>query len=110
MPLEHLGDIKANSIAEWVTMPAVQRAIQRHFKHFLMTWVDENGQSVYGQRIKQLGEGESGIIPWQDKRQFSLHSSQLRIFGSLISSPGNFEAYSRILLGKFPAANAGDFR
>ena len=57
--MEHLGDIKANSIAEWVTMPAVQRAIQRHFKHFLMTWVDENGQSVYGQRIKQLGEGMS---------------------------------------------------
>lgn len=42
-------------------MPAVQRAIQRHFKHFLMTWVDENGQSVYGQRIKQLGEGESPL-------------------------------------------------
>ncbi|GHJ86781.1 hypothetical protein NliqN6_3183 [Naganishia liquefaciens] len=59
VPLEHLGDIKANSIAEWVTMPAVQRAIQRHFKHFLMTWVDENGQSVYGQRIKQLGEVNS---------------------------------------------------
>lgn len=45
-------------------MPAVQRAIQRHFKHFLMTWVDENGQSVYGQRIKQLGEGKSPNIPF----------------------------------------------
>ncbi|KAJ9119557.1 MCM DNA helicase complex subunit [Naganishia vaughanmartiniae] len=59
VPIEHLGDIKANSIAEWVTMPAVQRSIQRHFKHFLMTWVDDNGQSVYGQRIKHLGEVNS---------------------------------------------------
>ena len=58
VPLEELGDIKAASIAEWVGIEAVRRAVQRHFKAFLMTYVDENGQSVYGQRIKHLGEGQ----------------------------------------------------
>ncbi|EIW68302.1 hypothetical protein TREMEDRAFT_39804 [Tremella mesenterica DSM 1558] len=56
MSLEHLGDVKAASIAEWVSIDAVRRAIQKHFRSFLMTYVDENGQSVYGQRIKHLGE------------------------------------------------------
>lgn len=58
MSLEHLGDIKAASIAEWVAIDTVRRAIQKHFKSFLMTYTDENGQSVYGQRIKHLGESE----------------------------------------------------
>ncbi|WWD19331.1 hypothetical protein CI109_103790 [Kwoniella shandongensis] len=56
MSLEHLGDVKAGSIVEWVAKDSVRRAIQKHFRSFLMTYVDENGQSVYGQRIKQLGE------------------------------------------------------
>lgn len=59
MSLEHLGDIKAASIAEWVAIDVVRRAIQKHFKSFLMTYTDENGQSVYGQRIKHLGESRS---------------------------------------------------
>lgn len=59
VPLEELGDIKAASITEWVGIEAVRRAVQRHFKGFLMTYVDENGLSVYGQRIKHLGEGQS---------------------------------------------------
>ncbi|WVO14570.1 hypothetical protein L204_102205 [Cryptococcus depauperatus] len=59
MSLEHLGDIKASSIAEWVGREAVSRAIKKHFKSFLMTYVDKNGQSVYGQRIKHLGEVNS---------------------------------------------------
>lgn len=56
IPFQDLGDIKAASINEWVAIPAVQRSITRHFKQFLMTYVDENGQSVYGQAIKTLGE------------------------------------------------------
>lgn len=59
IPLEHLGDIKTSSIAEWVSVDAVRRAIQRHFKSFMMTYVDDHGQSVYGQRIKHLGEVNS---------------------------------------------------
>ena len=58
MSLEHLGDVKAASIAEWVSYDGVRRAIQKHFRSFLMTYVDENGHSVYGQRIKHLGESE----------------------------------------------------
>ena len=58
MSLEHLGDVKAGSIAEWVAFENVRRAIQKHFRSFLMTYVDEKGQSVYGQRIKHLGEGK----------------------------------------------------
>lgn len=59
MPLQDLGDIKAPTINEWVAIPAVRRSIVTHFKNFLMTFVDEQGQSVYGQRIRALGEGSS---------------------------------------------------
>ncbi|KIR41925.1 minichromosome maintenance protein 2 [Cryptococcus deuterogattii 99/473] len=59
MSLEHLGDVKAASIAEWVSRDAVRRAISKHFKSFLMTYVDAQGNSVYGQRIKHLGEVNS---------------------------------------------------
>lgn len=50
--------MKAASIAEWVAFDRVSAAVKKHFKSFLMTYVDEKGQSVYGQRIKHLGEGE----------------------------------------------------
>ena len=56
LPLEQLSDIKANSIKEWIESEPVRRTIMREFKAFLMTYVDENGTSVYGQRIKALGE------------------------------------------------------
>lgn len=57
LPLEHLGDIKANSISDWIATGRVRLTILKEFKNFLMTHVDENGASVYGQRIKTLGEG-----------------------------------------------------
>jgi len=59
LPLEQLSDIKSNSLKEWIDVPAVSRTIMRAFKDFLMTYVDENGTSVYGQRIKTLGEVNS---------------------------------------------------
>lgn len=59
LPLEQLSDIKSNSLKEWIDVPAVARTIMRAFKDFLMTYVDENGTSVYGQRIKALGEVNS---------------------------------------------------
>lgn len=58
MSLEHLGDVKAASIAEWVSIEAVRRAVQKHFKSFIMSFVDAAGKSVYGQKIKHLGESE----------------------------------------------------
>lgn len=59
MPLEQLADIKADSIAQWITMEAVRRTIVREFRNFLVTYVDAEGGSVYGQRIKVLGEMNS---------------------------------------------------
>ncbi|KIY50330.1 DNA replication licensing factor cdc19 [Fistulina hepatica ATCC 64428] len=59
LPLEQLSDIKAKSILEWVTTERVRRSIVRHFHQFLMTYIDENGGSVYGQRIRNLGETNS---------------------------------------------------
>ncbi|KAH9929621.1 MCM-domain-containing protein [Epithele typhae] len=56
LPLEQLSDIKAKSIAEWIASERVRRSIIRHFRQFLMTYVDEHGASVYGQRIRNLGE------------------------------------------------------
>ncbi|KAG2015633.1 ATP dependent DNA helicase [Coprinopsis cinerea AmutBmut pab1-1] len=56
LPLEQLGDIKAKSIVEWIANERVRRSIVKHFRTFLMTYVDENGASVYGQRIRHLGE------------------------------------------------------
>lgn len=59
LPLEQLSDIKAKSIVEWIAQERVRRSIIRHFRQFLMTYVDEHGSSVYGQRIRNLGENNS---------------------------------------------------
>ena len=61
IPLEDLSDVKANSIAEWIATESVRRSIEKHFRHFLLSYVDEHGTSVYGQRIKTLGESEYHI-------------------------------------------------
>ncbi|KAI0029089.1 MCM2/3/5 family-domain-containing protein [Vararia minispora EC-137] len=59
IPAEQLGDIKAKSIVEWIAADRVRNAIVKHFRQFLMTYVDEHGASVYGQRIRNLGETNS---------------------------------------------------
>ena len=59
MPLEQLSDIKAKSIVEWIANDRVRRSIIKHFRQFLMTYVDDHGASVYGQRIRNLGESAS---------------------------------------------------
>lgn len=56
LSLETLQDIKASSLTEWVALPAVHRTVQREFKSFLTEYTDENGTSVYGTRIRILGE------------------------------------------------------
>ncbi len=56
LSLETLQDVKAASLTEWVAMPAVHRTIQREFKSFLTEYTDEHGTSVYGTRIRTLGE------------------------------------------------------
>lgn len=56
MPLEQIADVKTDSIAEWIAQPRVRKTIWREFRNFLVTYVDDHGVSVYGQRVKSLGE------------------------------------------------------
>ncbi|KAI0377303.1 DNA replication licensing factor mcm2 [Hypomontagnella monticulosa] len=56
LSLEALQDVKASSLTEWVSQPSVQRTIKREFKAFLTEYTDESGSSVYGNRIRTLGE------------------------------------------------------
>jgi len=56
LSLEALHDVKASSLTDWISQPAVQRTIKREFKAFLTEYTDKGGQSVYGTRIRTLGE------------------------------------------------------
>ena len=56
LSLETLQDVKASSLVEWVSQHAVQRTIRREFKAFLTEFTDDQGVSVYGSRIRTLGE------------------------------------------------------
>ncbi|KAJ8077338.1 MCM DNA helicase complex subunit [Marasmius tenuissimus] len=59
MPLEQLSDIKAASIVEWIANQRVRRTIMKGFRNFLTSYTDEQGSSVYGSRIRVLGETNS---------------------------------------------------
>lgn len=56
---EAIADMKADTISEWIAVDQVRRAIAREFKKFLLEYTDESGTSVYGNRIKTLGEVNS---------------------------------------------------
>ncbi|KAI4612102.1 MCM DNA helicase complex subunit [Alternaria ethzedia] len=56
LTLEALTDVKANTLTDWVAQPQVARTIAREFKSFLTEYTDEHGHSVYGARIRTLGE------------------------------------------------------
>ncbi|ATY61580.1 DNA replication licensing factor mcm2 [Cordyceps militaris] len=56
LSLEALGDVKAANLTEWVSQAPVQRTIRREFKAFLTSYTDASGSSVYGNRIRTLGE------------------------------------------------------
>lgn len=56
LSLEALTDIKAPTITEWILQPAVSRSIARELKAFLLEYTDDKGRSVYGARIRTLGE------------------------------------------------------
>ncbi|KAH8893236.1 MCM-domain-containing protein [Thozetella sp. PMI_491] len=68
LSLEALGDIKAANLSDWLSLPNVQKGVKREFKEFLTQFIDENGISVYGQRIRTLGEvnAESLEVSWHD--------------------------------------------
>ncbi len=54
-----LIDVKAPSVLEWICLPEVTRTIAREFKSFLLEYVDDKGRSVYGPRIREMGESNS---------------------------------------------------
>ncbi|KAJ5220167.1 Nucleic acid-binding OB-fold [Penicillium chermesinum] len=62
LSLEELADVKAGNITDWVTQPQVLRSMYREFKAFLTEYIDPSGQSVYGNRIKHLGEINSASL------------------------------------------------
>ncbi|TPX64282.1 hypothetical protein SpCBS45565_g06016 [Spizellomyces sp. 'palustris'] len=55
-----IGDVRG-PLNEWVVMEGPRQTIKREFHHFLTSFVNENGESVYGERIKAMCEanGES---------------------------------------------------
>lgn len=66
LSLEALADVKAASLTDWVANPAVHKTIAREFKAFLTEYTDSTGTSVYGVRIRTLGEvnAESLEVCW----------------------------------------------
>ncbi|KAH6690314.1 DNA replication licensing factor mcm2 [Plectosphaerella plurivora] len=54
--IEALADMKSHHVDDWINQPAVQRTIKREFRAFLTEHVDANGTSIYGNRIRTLGE------------------------------------------------------
>ena len=62
LTLESLSNVKANSYSEWITQPNVSRTIARELKSFLLEYTDETGRSVYGARIRTLGEMNSDSL------------------------------------------------
>ena len=81
LPLEQLGDIKAKSIVEWIANDRVRRTIAWHFRNFLMIHVDEHGSSVYGERIRNLGESKrvTNIIHSPLLTTFSANAESLEV-------------------------------
>ena len=59
LSLESLADVKGPSLVEWILQPNVARSIARELKSFLLEYTDEKGRSVYGARIRTLGEVNS---------------------------------------------------
>lgn len=58
MSLDDLRNMKHASMIDWIDQEAPRRTIKREFKDFLLTYVDEHGTSVYGERIKDMGESK----------------------------------------------------
>ncbi len=56
MDAEALRDVKG-PLSEYVLLEAPQRSIKNEFHRFLTSFVNEQGASVYGDRIKAMCEG-----------------------------------------------------
>lgn len=59
LSLDQLNEWKDIPVYKWISIEAAARAVMREFKDFLLTYVDEHGTSVYGERIKTMCESTS---------------------------------------------------
>ena len=55
--IENLEDMKGHTVREWVSMQAPRLEIKNRFKQFLRSFVDDQGHSVYREKIQQMCEG-----------------------------------------------------
>jgi hypothetical protein len=103
VPLEQLSDIKAKSIVEWIANDRVRRSIVKNFRQFLMTYVDDHGASVYGQRIRALGESAS-IPHFQEMVSLARYHArrQLRVARGLIPPPRAIQTHPCLLSYQLP--------
>ncbi|KAA8646502.1 MCM DNA helicase complex subunit MCM2 [Aspergillus tanneri] len=62
LSLEEMVDVKASNVTDWIVQPQVLRSIYREFKAFLTEFTDPAGGSVYGNKIKTLGEVNSASL------------------------------------------------
>ena len=56
--IENLEDLKGHSVREWVSMLAPRTEIYNRFKNFLRTYVNDKGNPVFKDKIRQMCEGE----------------------------------------------------
>lgn len=56
--IENLEDMKGHSVREWVCLQPPRLEIKNRFKQFLKTFVDDQGKSVYREKIKAMCEGK----------------------------------------------------
>ena len=53
--------MKGHSVREWVSMQAPRLEIKNRFKQFLRSFVDDQGHSVYREKISQMCQGLSHL-------------------------------------------------
>ena len=57
--IENLEDRKGYSLREWVLLDLPNREIERRFRNFLNTFVDEHGENVHATKIKAMCEANA---------------------------------------------------
>lgn len=75
-----------------------------------MTYVDEHGNSVYGQRIRNLGESELHSSCFYTDGYLTKILSQLRVPRSLLPPPCSLQTYSGLFPHQFTGGYAHHLR
>jgi len=66
LPNEILTQI-TGTINEHLAKPSTRKALQKEFRHFLTSYVNEAGESIYGEKIRAMCgvNGESLVVSYQ---------------------------------------------